>query len=405
MSVHTGGKFLFEAGSVNIKKNKNAIDNVKNRNHDFNVDCIVNIHADGRTNDDLEYGAEVRLNANPTVQTTRKVNHNIEDGTKLKFTDGTTKTLAKDSKISFIEKEEVGKRSVINADKVYMYVEKDGHGRAEAGSTSGVVSSMAYYAPSNFGNGGVDGNWSDFLGSSDTSGLYVPLNSGNSLKASYIAPRINGFQFGFSYAPAVGRNGRYIKRNRIMLSKQSTETLSSDNFEKAKEVAVNYINSYGAVGFSLYGGYAHAGVLKSVNTNRYHPLNSWGTGLQLSYNDITIGGSYSNHGKSGQVKASESRPVLSKHNSYGFSWGIEYEKGPIILGLNYARGSKANDPTKIGREHEVSISPGLTYKIHQGFVAFTEFVKVKRRLKPRPTDIVKPQINQSLCVVGSKIAW
>jgi porin-like protein len=404
MSVNTGGSLLFNAGLVDVHTNNaDKTLGVRNRKHDFNMDCTVTIKADGKTDKGLDYGAEVRLNANPRTTHTAVVKRDLQNNTTITSTTGATLDVAPGSKLGFIEKVNSGGRELVNADKAYIYIEQENYGRAELGAVDSATLNMGYYAPASFGTGGVDGFWEDWLGSAIYVTPYIARNTGKDLKVNYISPRVDGLQTAVSFTPTVGKRGRLVKRNRVALVPTGTGRLKDENFENATEWAGNYLNTFGQIGVALSAAYVHASPLKTPGF-KFHDWNSWGLGGQVSYKGFTFGGSYVNNTKSGYLtEAPVGTIIRSDGNEHGHSLGLEYEAGPVVIGTNYMHGSTAGDTTIAGRDREYAVAGGLTYKIYQGFTAFGEVVGSRRDVKTGANTRAK--LVQRVYLVGSKVVW
>ncbi|MDP3532358.1 MAG: porin [Alphaproteobacteria bacterium] len=407
MKVTTGGFFKFIGGMVHnhhehkdkdlISKydaDNNLVKNIpyKRRKGDFFMDAEVIVKADAITKDNVKYGAEVQLEANPG--NSQKIDRPIA----IKGIPGQKNY----SGVIIGSPDNPGKAHLINADKVYMYVSKDDVGRIEAGSNDGVANELFYYAPASFGTGGFDGLYQDFLGSEVVDTPYIPKGSFRSLKVSYLTPRYEGFQAGVSFTPTNGRRGRLIKRNRVALTDPGFSKLSDENFENIVEYGLNYINTFDGVGLFLSATGAQGKALKFPG-RKYDDLNSYGFGGQLVYAGYTLGGSWVNNNRSGYFKGTHKIARLSKGKERGWSIGLQYEAGPVIIGTNYANMRTADDTTICGKNKASVVSGGATYKVASGLSVFTEATGTHRKLKRSHER--RDRDHRSVVLIGSKIDW
>lgn len=407
MKVTTGGFFKFIGGIVHnhhehkdkdlqpiYDTNNDVIKNIpyKRRKGDFFMDAEVIVKADAITKDNVKYGAEVQLEANPGNS------QSIDRKIVIKRIPGQPDT----SGVIVGSPDNPGKAHLINADKVYMYVSKDDFGRFEAGSNDGAANELFYYAPASFGTGGIDGLYQDFLGGEPVDTAYITKGSGRALKATYITPRYEGFQAAVSFTPTNGRRGRLIKRNRVALTDPGTSRLSDENFENITEYGLNYVNTFDGVGLFLSATGAHGKALK-YHGSKHSDLNSYGFGAQLVYAGYTLGGSWVNNNHSGYFKGTHKIPSLSKAKEQGWSIGLQYEAGPVIIGTNYANMRTADDTSIRGKNRASVISGGATYKVASGLSVFTEATGTHRKLKRKHER--HDRDHRSVVLLGSKIDW
>lgn len=407
MKVTTGGFFKFIGAMIHNHheyKDKdlqpiydtdgNVVKNIpyKRRPHDFFMDAEVIIKADAISKDNIKYGAEVQLEANPG--NSQKIDRKID-----------IKRIKGQKDISGVlvgSPDNPGSAHLINADKVYMYVSKDDVGRVVAGSNDGVANQLSFYAPAAFATGGIDGLYQSFLGDEVVDVAYITKGSGRSLKVSYTTPRYEGFQAGVSFTPTNGRRGRLIKRNRVALTDPGFSKLSDENFENITEYGLNYINTFDGVGLFLSATGAQGKALK-FHGRKYDDLNSYGFGANLVYAGYTLGGSWVNNNRSGYFKGTHETARLSKGKERGWSIGLQYEAGPVIIGTNYANMRTAGDTTVLGKNKASVVSGGATYKVASGLSVFTEATGTHRKLKRSHER--RDRDHRSVVLVGSKIDW
>lgn len=407
LKITVGGYFKFMGGLVHRDKdhdfvriydaNNNVISRTpySRRKGDFLMDAKVYVRANAISSDDIKYGAEIRLDANPA-------NPQTDD---KPFTIKRIKNKTDISGVVAV-KENVGKGNLVNADMAYVYISKDNVGSLRLGADDGAVNHGFYYAPNGFGTGGVDGLYQDFLGS-ELADSYIPMNSQRSLKVAYASPRYEGFQTRLSFTPTNARKGRHIKRNRVALTDPGTGKIGDENFENIVEYSIDYVNTFDGFGVSLSAAGAQGEALKYPG-RRYNGLNSYGFGANLAYAGYTLGGSWVNNNRSGYFKGTPTAPRLANSRETGWSLGLQYEAGPVIVGTNYANLRTAADTTVPGKDKVSVISGGATYKVASGLSVYGEVTGAHRKIKRKLVNgrrVRAKHDNGTLGLIGTRIDW
>lgn len=410
VKVTVGGFFKFIAGLVHNRSenkdkdlgriydaNNNVIKEIpyKRRSGDFLMDADFIATAEGSMEEGFVYGAELRLEADPANY------HRRERPFRISRLKGQP-----DIEGTIVETTNAGKANVVNADKVFMYFGKENWGRFEAGAVEGVADGLAYYAPASFGTGGIDGLYQDFLNGELVDTAYKPRNSFRSLKVNYMTPRIDGFQAGISFAPDMNRKGRYTERNRLAFADPGTKKLDDWNFGEVVEYGVNYVNTFDGVGLFLSATGAHGQAYKYPNRN-YNDLNSYGFGANLVFSGFTIGGGWTNNGRSGYFKGTQMIPRLSNGKEQSWNIGLQYETGPVVVGTNYVHMKTAGNTAELGMSKADVVSGGATYKVASGLSVFTELTATHRKLKRSENGelLRAKRDHRSLALIGTKVDW
>ncbi|MCE2964817.1 MAG: porin, partial [Alphaproteobacteria bacterium] len=169
LTITLGGSVKVNAGLVDENQDKNL------RGNALYSDSDLTVRVDGKTANDVKYGARIRLQ-NQTSDTN-------------------------------------------NAERYMIYASGD-LGRIEGGNFNGAADRMAYYAPNKFGTGGIDGDYKTFVannvsatstagaglidGRTSIAGLtemFKAFDTNYATKVTYFSPRFSGFQFGASFSP------------------------------------------------------------------------------------------------------------------------------------------------------------------------------------------------------------
>jgi hypothetical protein len=193
-------------------------------------------------------------------------------------------------------------------------------------------------------------------------------------KISYYTPRINGWQFGASFAPSAGNEG-------------VTSSISGDNSSDIENITswgLNYSNEYGNVGaaFSLTG--EHGKFTKNQGGIERNDLNSYDAGFILTYFGFTLGGSYGFWGDSLQPKSGiyscdyDSNLTLANQNCANssnkfddanyYTAGIAYEFGPFATSITHISSNFQENKYN-------ATSLGIDYKISRGIMPYAEITQ------------------------------
>jgi hypothetical protein len=383
---------------------------VKNRPMDFWTDANVNFRVQGQLESGLEFGAELQLEANPVTAQERFV--------PTTSFDGKTRGVTTSSRQSFLD----GSAAGINGDKTYGWFSHDNYGRLVFGNMRGGAEQLQYFAPANFGTGGIDGIYTDFLGTEvGSQEFYKVKHSDDDTKILYITPRIEGVQAAASWTPTSGRQGRFVKRHRASLvpttatssNSRSYSTLTRINYENVYEFGLNYVNTFDQVGVAASLNYVTGNPLSDIQYSRklHDKWSSWSAGMQVLYAGFNLGGSYVDNGHTGYFKGIQGTSAVNRKGEKAYSLGLQYETGPFLVGVNGGQIQTVSDTTFRGITKSTVIAWGATYKMHKGAVVFYEGVNVKRKLQDRATftetkgRTAHTKTRGQLHLIGSKITW
>lgn len=202
-----------------------------------------------------------------------------------------------------------------------------------------------------------------------------PLWSLSNLGIAFALDRFFGFKFAASYQPSqntgnfgVNGNGGYDRRGVVI--DLAGNTMFTKNLTS---VVLNYLNEFHGIAVNSSIGYEHATFHTNtsiVDIQRYN-LSQYTAGLNLSYLGLTIGGSYSNSGKSLLIKhnqnqinsfstrnagnltgitsasdlynISQNSNVLDFGNSYNYDFGASYTIGAFQGGIAHAKSKFAGN--------------------------------------------------------------
>jgi outer membrane protein OmpU len=316
-------------------------------------------------------------------------------------------------------------------------------GRLEVGNYGGASDRMAYYAPNKFGTGGIDGDYKEFIannanskalgaglpdGENSLGGLtemFKAFDTDDASKVTYFTPRVAGFQFGASYAPDTnGDQATAGNRGAEVTFVDSGKFVAGDTlggatrnqFEKAYELGLNYVNNFGGVGVAVGATYVGGQAKKVVDTNAtpesfsYEDLAAYQFGGQLSFQGWTLGGGYVFQGDSGLLKG-DGAP---KSDGQGYNLGLQYETGPFVIGANalWAENegvqSTLTSPTAGNdepRNQTLDVySLGATYVVAPGLSTFVEGTMFKYEPGQAKSSTVKDN-EGTVVMLGTKLEF
>ena len=318
--VKVGGDAYFEAGYVDQDQDSGL------RSTEFRNRMRINIIPSAKADNGLEYGARMRLRANSGARTT-------DADRAYLFAQGTFGQVRMGVSNSFNDE------TYVTASMDYLKLGAYDDVTAWINlpsSTAGTVTGNSIINPSIAPDGG-------------------------STKIVYFSPRMAGLQLGASYTPRNDSSNTDINRTKPTGTLAGT---SNGTYSDMVEVGANYNNTFGGVTVKASAGYMWGRAVDDVAGSNYKDLGAWQLGANVGYAGFTLGGSYTDFGKSGQNQ----RTGVFTEASRNWTVGAQYTTGPIVVGANYKNGKDAGSLTTTGkRELQVyelgvgyTVAPGLT---------------------------------------------
>jgi len=302
MEVTVGGFTAFQAGFFDN-------DAAAQTGRDFQSESQVVVHADGKADNGLEYGAKVTL---------------------MTSTNDSTNSLD---------------------NSIYL---AGAWGRVVLGDELAAGRTLAVFAPT-VGAGQINGSADDFITSADRGhmlndrgdAMFLAYDSIRATNVTYFTPKFAGFQAGVTYTPEYSNAGESV--------------LFSDvgSTHDGIGLGLHYTGEFMGVGVKVGGQYNHA----DVQTAGTKDVNTWGIGTQLSYKGFTFGGGYDDQGKS--------LAVAGETKIHGWNVGATYENGPWGVGISYLDTDfGSNGTASLGNDGNggdyTEVALGATYKVAPG---------------------------------------
>ncbi len=232
----------------------------------------------------------------------------------------------------------------LNADKTFIWVEP-GYGRFELGNNEGAEQAMAVNAATIArATGGIDGDNEFYINATGIGGLasfliFPDLPTADiggiaedATKVTFYTPNFSGFQFGVSFTPDEGDGGQVASR-----------LDSNGDFENVFSAGLSYEGEWDNIGLQA----SIVGETGDSELALTEDLNAWQAGLALSFNDISVAGSYGDWDDSGLASGSSADTdfwtagIAYAKEDWGVSatWfdsdrgGNDYES--LVLGVDY----------------------------------------------------------------------
>jgi transposase len=274
-SVSAGGVEFSIGGDMDFQMGITDQDvDLPDRGYDFRTNTELDFDFQGETDNGLEYGAQIRLEADQD--------------------------------------------SIENADRAWTWLE-GGWGRVQLGDRDGADRQMAYDAGlAQSGIGGIDGDVDDwFENVGDAVSSPEIADTSDDTKITYYTPRRAGIQLGASLTPQTDSEGLDVA--------DDDPDLNGDQFENHIGLGINYQESFDdlEVGISLTGGFADA-----VGRD-YENFADWAVGGYVEFMDISLGASY---GDNGDTRGGDDGPV---NDDFYFGVGLGYSKDAWDVSIGY----------------------------------------------------------------------
>ncbi len=279
------------------------------RSHDFETEFRLNIAAEGKAANGIEYGGLISL-------------WNGSD-----YTD------------SF-----QGGGNRVHMDQGYVWM-SGAWGKLLLGDEHG-ASDLFVYAPT-VGQGQIDGTYTDFTDPTTLMKLQPSFidNTENSTKITYYTPKVGNanhkLQLGASYAPNFYDQGQNVVKYRDV-NFGSYDALYVDYVEATAQYTGNFgaINTVVSANVQTASPRA-AGVV--AGDTRLRSFTAWGLGAQASYAGFTLGGSYVDAGRYRTVTEADTLDTSQNKKQSVWTAGLKYENGPYAVAVNGLRGQGYNN--------------------------------------------------------------
>lgn len=192
---------------------------------------------------------------------------------------------------------------------------------------------------------------------------------GQATRIRYDSPVISGFQLGLSYTPKGNSNGASdgwtFNRNKLT------------DVQDAYEIGAKFDSTDKTIADKFGSALLKASVSYAAAKNGvvgYEDQQAWQAGLNVGYAGFVIGGHYVSFGKSGLLKADQ-----SKADRYSYGVGAQYTTGPFVVGAGYTYKQVDASDTVVGKYTTQSFTAGVKYNVAKGLDAFADYGYVKNK--------------------------
>jgi outer membrane protein OmpU len=375
-TITLGGGVDFQAGFSKQKRDY-KIDDVTEASTKFATNSDISVKAEGTTDYGLKYGGVIKLAGDNVHSRTDASDNQLGDQLYVK--------------------------------QAFVFVESN-FGRMEAGSQESVTF-QTEVGPGTFGRGtgGVTGDWDYYVDSNtaiySTAGVndakvaanyatrahlaFDSKETRHANKVNYFTPVMSGFQGAVGFTPQTNQMGTAKGFNNI-------HTNPGDVARNLVNVALSYHNKFDQIGVAANAGGAFGKAVEPRNptdVQKRNDLRAYNLGLALSYAGFTLGGNYSNSGKSLTLKT-EDGEGRRKNNFY--TLGLDYENGPFGAMVAWMAG-KSNDNKSgvISVAADYNLAPGFTPYIEGNFFKLTP----KQNADATKTAIIQ---KGNVVIIGTK---
>jgi len=358
MTLTLSGDNYFEAGWIN-EKGENGTRKTEVRNRTRLV-----VDASGKADNGLQYGAKARIR------------------------------LRQQGNLDF--------------DQSYAFVATPEIGQLQLGTNTGVNDAMRIFAPNNFGTGGIDGSYTDWIsGLPNSTGNEYFVTGDTETRIQFYSSRFAGFQVGLGYLPTSGSAGTDINRSRFF-STATNANVAPSRFQDIYEANLQYSADFGPATVKASLGYeggaakdARAGALGTgFGAVNLRDLSAYQAGVQVGFGGLLIGAGYTDNSLSGLPQGGGKWVDQWEWNA-----GVAYTAGPVTVGYNFERsvgpfspsaGTFSTAATPYNSFGAVTANihvVGTTYVIAKGLSAGIEYTYADIYNPPGASSVSKPTAN------------
>lgn len=387
-SVRIGGYYVFQYGNVGERGTTTPTE--RHGRNSFRSDAEVHVIVTGKAANGISYGATIEFEMDNNGTTTR---------------------------------------NLFGPDEQYIFVSSPTLGQLRAGDEDGAVSLMQVQPPTNFGTGGVNGNFDDYLIGPAGNGLgtAVPVSwdfaeIGDNSKIIYLSPQFFGFDVGLSYAlntgsgetTGGGTNGAGVMggNDRSLATGAPSATARRNEFQ----LAARWRGNFGGVGVAVGAGAFLSGMQKaraaSVETKTREDIKAYNLGLNVSFGGLTVGATYvwGQYGGAGNPFAALNTNDPGRRSARIIGAGVSYRMGAFTVGANFWDGRKEGRPQATNPDDQKTraFAIGGTWNMAPGLDLIAEFVNYRHTDDPTAAQVAAgaPTKNSgNVFIIGTRLAW
>jgi predicted porin len=387
-TVRVGGYFRFNYSFTNQDNASTGTGPtaVRTGKSDFASDTEVHVIVEGKTANGLTYGATIEM--------------------QVDFNRGATAN--ESSKTQF------------DTDEMYMWVASPTFGQIRVGDEDGpLFGAMLTGFVTNFGTGGVDGDWGDsVIGGNQRPSYFVTL--ADSTKVIYTSPQFFGFDFGASFA-FNNNEGEDTGCTTDVVSAACDRataynySLAGARIRNERQVVARYRGSFAGVGVQANAGYLGSDVTANIPAAggslaaSAQGLDVWSFGAQATAYGFLVGANYS-FGDSQSGIGLLQRPAPGQRlDTRGFNQifaGASYTIAGLTVGANFVNTRSAgNQAVTTGARNDRLWSVGASYTLAPGLQLVAEYVNLKKNEDGVDFGGGRNKTDGDVVLIGSRIAF
>ncbi|HYH21380.1 MAG TPA: porin [Azospirillum sp.] len=354
--VKMGGDAYMEFGLVG-QDNDGGLRSTEMRNR-FRLNIIPAAKADNG----LEYGGRIRIRSN-------SASRNMDADRAYIFAQGTFGQVRAGVSNTFQDETMAG--AGISRPIDYLPFSIFDQGLNYVGSLGANQSTInGVYAGADVGGGAAAA-----VGNSPT--LVWPTFGDVATRVVYFSPRLAGVQFGASYTPRSDSNN--TDSNRL---KTTTVTAAGNQYapgyQDLVEVGVNVVQEFNGVSVKALAAYQTAEATKtSFASDSFKRLSAWTASARVGYAGFSVGGSYTDWGKSLQNGRTASGAAAQRESFKIVHVGAQYTTGPLIVGAGWMHGQDPGSNSIAGKRKVDAYEVGVSYTVAPGLAVQAQYDHVK----------------------------
>lgn len=352
-TVRVGGYFRFNYSFTDQDNTSTATTRLGKS--DFASDAEVHVIVEGKTANGLTYGSTIEM--------------------QVDFNRGNTANTS--SKTQF------------DTDEMYVWVASPTMGQLRFGDEDGVVlGAMLTGFVTNFGTGGVDGDWGDnVVGANNRPSYFAGGGLTDSTKIIYTSPQFFGFDFGASFAfnNNEGEDTGCTNDAVAPVCDRATAysyALGGARVRNERQAAIRYRGSFAGVGLQANAGYIGSDVTANIGGPSAKGLDVFSVGAQATAYGFLVGANYS-WGDSAAGLGLLNRPTagnrLDTRGAQQIFAGVSYTIAGLTVGANMANTRSAGNQTvSTGARNDRIWSVGASYTLAPGLQLVAEYNNLKK---------------------------
>ncbi|MBV1796012.1 porin [Siccirubricoccus sp. G192] len=381
----------------------------RNSQHDFSTDAEIHVFVNGKTANGLTYGAVVEIQFDNNEATARTARRSYPSKTGA------------------------------DIDEAYAFIASPTFGQIRFGDEDGPVGGLmnAGYV-TNFGTGGIYGDWQDFVIRPNRT-TTSPGEMGDNTKIIYLSPQFFGFDFGGSFALNEGEGAdtgcvsslagpfcdrAYASQGVTSFGRATTNLPGRRN---EYQLMARWRGNLAGVGLAASFGYMGASAVRDITVTgtQFQTLRNpqiWEAGLQATAYGFTLGANY----KWGNTSYFYIPTIRGEQDMSQIFLGGSYTAGPFSIGANGffqtvagTAGSAFNTTTGVLSQNTNSTPRGqrrygygigANYRLAPGLDLVAEYVRHVIHengvdLDGQANNGVQDKLRANVFLVGTRLAF